>query len=115
LNTITKKIVILSLIAIIQTGFGTAVLEASPMHRDNRQEVRFDDRHDGDRENRDRQVEHDRRMREENERHDREMRRHNHESDREWQDRQDRENDRHNNSLNEIAALVLGVVIGQNT
>ena len=99
---------ILSMIGIIQTGFGAAVLEASPVHRDNRQEVRFDNRHDGDRENRDRQFEHDRRMREENERHDREMRRHGRESDGEWQDR-------HNNSLNEIAALVLGVVVGQNT
>jgi len=115
LRNITKKIIVFSMIGIIQTGFGAAVLEASPMDFNNRQDVRLDDRHDGHDGDRDRQVEHDRRMREENERHEREMRRHDNESDADWQDRQNRENDRHNNALNDIAALVLGVVIGQNT
>ena len=116
LRNITKKIIVFSMIGIIQTGFGAAVLEASPMDFNNHQEVSLDDwhdGHDGHDDGRDRQIEHDRRMHEEHERHERDMRRHDHESDRDWQDRQDRENDRHNNALNDIAALVAGVVIGQ--
>ena len=103
MNNITKKIMMCALAGIMQVGLGAAVIEASQLHNDNSQRiVQLDDRHD----------EHDRRQHEENERHEREMRRHDHESEREWHDRQWRENQRHDNTMNEIEAGLIGFVLG---
>ena len=103
MKTIVKKIVILSMAGMIQTGFGASVIEASPLHNDGLQRiVQLDDR----------RSDHDRRQQEENERHEREMRRRDHESEREWHDRQEREKKRHDNALREIAALLIGIAIG---
>ena len=90
------------LAGIMQLGLGAAVIEASPLHNDGPQIVQLDNRHG----NRDEQK------RQENERHARAMRRHNNESDRDWNDRQWRENQRHDNTMNEILAGVVGIVIG---
>ncbi|SEP45977.1 hypothetical protein [Propionispora vibrioides] len=111
MNSMVKKTVIYSLVGVMQIGFGVAVTEASPLPAGNwqPQTIQMDHRHDHDRE---RQREHDRREREENRRHEREMRRRDHESEREWHARQEREKERHEQALREIAALVIGIVIG---
>jgi len=88
----------------VQLGLGASVIEASTLHIDGTPgsgSVQLN-RH-GDR---------DEQKRVENERHAREMRRHNNESDRDWDGRQARENQRHDNTMNEIIAGVIGIVIG---
>ncbi|SEP06180.1 hypothetical protein [Propionispora vibrioides] len=112
MRNMVKKTIIYSLVGIMQLGFGLTVTEASPLHTGNwqPQTIRMDRPHDGDS---DRQREHDRREREENERHEREMKRRPHESDREWHERQEREKQRHDQALHEIAAFLIGVVVGQ--
>jgi len=105
MNSLTKKIMIYSLAGIMQAGLGASVIEASPLHTDGAQQIIQLDRHDG----RDRREE---RRHEENRRHQREMQRRHHESDRDWNDRQWRENQRHDNTMNEILAGVIGIVIG---
>jgi ABC-type Zn2+ transport system substrate-binding protein/surface adhesin len=110
MKNIVKKVAIYSMVGIMQIGFGASVIEASPLHNDGSQRiVQLDD---GDHHDNERQREHDRRHREENERHEREMRRHHHESEREWHERQERENQRHDNTMNEIAAGLIGILIG---
>lgn len=111
MNSLMKKVVVYSLVAILQAGIGTAALEASPRHddqrdaaRDNRgrhEERRYENNH---RDQRDREIRH----REENERHEREMMRREHESEREWRERQRIENERHDQILRDIgiAAVV---------
>jgi hypothetical protein len=110
LKNIVQKVVIYSMVGMMQIGIGASVIEASPLSNDGPQRiVQLDNRnHHND----ERQREHDRRLRQENERHEREMRRHHHESEREWHERQERENQRHRNALNEIASFLIGIVIG---
>jgi phage protein D len=108
MKSIVKKVAIYSMVGIMQLSFGASVIEASPLHNDDSQRiVQLDRGHDNDR-----QREHDRRERIENQRHEREMRRHRHENEREWRDRQERENRRHDNTRNEIAAGLIGILIG---
>lgn len=104
MNKVTKKIMIYSLAGIMQLGIGASVIEASPVHNEGASQriVQLDDRH-GD---------HDRRQREEQQRHEREMRRHHHESEREWHNRQEREQRRHDNTMHEIEAGLIGIIIG---
>jgi len=102
MNRIAKKIMIYSLVGIMQLGLGASVIEASSLHNDGPQMTQLDNRH-GDR---------DEQKRQENERHAREMRRHHNEGEREWHERQERENRRHDNTMNEIIAGVIGIVIG---
>ncbi len=105
-----KKIAIFSMVGMMQIGFGASVIEASPLHNDGPQRfVQLDDR---DHHNNDRQRDHDKREREENERHEKEMKRRNHESDRELHDRQEKTHQRHENTSNEIAAGLIGILIG---
>jgi len=107
-----KKIMIVTMIGVMQAGFSAAVLEASPFHN-NHAVVQYDDNQDTQGPPpRDPQVDHDERFRKENERHEREMRRHDHESEREWQERQERERQQHEDNLREIEALVIGIIIG---
>jgi hypothetical protein len=40
------------------------------------------------------------------------MRRRHYEREQEWHDRQERENERHNNTINEIEAGIVGILIG---
>jgi hypothetical protein len=103
MKNIVKKVTIYSMVGIMQVGFGASVIEASPLHTDGSQRiVQLDNR----------QSEHDRREREENQRHEQEMRRHDHESDRDWHNRQDKEKQRHDNTMNEIGAGLIGILIG---
>jgi hypothetical protein len=90
---LTKKIIIYSMVGMIQVGLGTAVVAASPLYNDGIQGiVRLDDRQDH----------HDQRQREENRRHEQEMNRHDGENDRDWNDRQWRENQQHEQIMQDI-------------
>lgn len=109
MNNVLKKTVIFSMVGMMQVGFGASVIEASALHIDTPRSVQLDDRHHRDNE---RRREHDERRRQENERHEREMRRRPHESEHEWHKRQERERDRHDQALREIAALLIGIAIG---
>lgn len=98
-----------SLAGIMQVGLGASVIEASPLHNDDAQQIVQLDRHYGDYRH---QGDHERRRHEENRRHERAMQRHYRENDRDWNNRQWRENQRHDNTMNEIAAGIIGIVIG---
>ena len=106
MKNLTKKIMIYSMVGIMQVGLGATVIEASPLYNDNdgsQQIVQLDRGYHHDREERRHQ---------ENRRHEREMHRHYRENDRDWNDRQWRENQRHDNTMNEIAAGVVGFILG---
>lgn len=110
MKKLAKKIMIYSMVGIMQVGLGATIVAASPLYNENSQRVvQLDNR---DENHNDRQREHDRRQREENQRHEREMQRQQHENDREWHERQDRENQRHNDANDEIGAFLLGVIFG---
>ncbi|SEJ74222.1 hypothetical protein SAMN05660742_115116 [Propionispira arboris] len=106
MRNITKKIMIFSMIGIIQTGFGASIIEASafqndrPMNRDH-QEARFDHRdHDRDEF---RQREYDRKVREENDRYEQEIQRHRFETRQDWRERRSHEKHRHEQILKRLA------------
>lgn len=74
MRNITKKIIIYSMVGMMQLGFGASILEASPRddwNKHNKQKVQ------------------------EEQRHKQEMKRYDKESDRDWNDRQWRENQRY--------------------
>lgn len=114
MRKIMKKIMIYSMVGMMQLGLGATVLEASPLHHENSQRI----------------VQLDDRQQQENERHEQEMRRHHHENVREWHkrqcqenerheryirqenERQERENQRHDNTMHEIEAGLIGILIG---
>ncbi len=103
MKSVMKKIIIYSMVGMMQIGLGATVAAASPLYHDGSQRIiQLDDR----------QRQHDERQRQENERHEKEMRRHNGESEKDWHERQARENERHNNMMNEIAAGIAGIIIG---
>ncbi len=114
MKCISKKIVIYSMIGIMQIGFGASVIEASPLQSDPspmqqgffRPSGPGPDHHDRNRYERDRhereRYERDRRERIENDRHEREMRRRPHETKKQWHERQKRENERHQIELYKI-------------
>ncbi len=114
---VAKKVVVYSMLGLLQVGMLSSTAVAAPSllnNNDPQQIVQLDRRdHDRDRYERERRREHDERMRRENERHEREMRRRHHESEREWHERQRRENERHDHELREIAALLIGIAIGR--
>lgn len=107
-----KKIIVYSMLGLLQVGMFSSVAAAAPgpLHNNGSQRVAYldrDDRHDDER-----RRNHDERKRQENERHEREMKRRPNESDRNWHKRQEQEKKRHDQSLREIAALLIGVAIG---
>lgn len=105
MNTIVKKVVIYSMVGILQLGIGVSALEASPRHNDNHRDNQRNS-HWQYRDAHDRQIREDRR-REENERHEREMQRRHWESEREWRERERCENERHDNTLKDIETLAI--------
>jgi hypothetical protein len=114
MKIVAKKVVIYSMLGLMQVGMFSSVAAAAPgpLHNDNSQRIAYldrDDRHDRDN---DRKHKHDERKRQENERHEREMKRRPHESNREWRERQEHEKDRHDKALREIAAFLIGIAIG---
>lgn len=112
MRIVAKKVIIYSMLGLLQVGMLSSVASAAPSPFGNNGlqqivELRSHGHYDNDR-----QRDHDERMRRERERHEREMRRRHYESEREWRERQRRENERHDHELHEIAALLIGIVIG---
>ncbi len=88
MKSVARKVMIYSMVGVMQIGLGTAVVAASPLYNDGPQRiVQLDDRYHENY----RQREHDEWRRHEIERHEREMRRRDRESYREWHERQERE------------------------
>lgn len=116
MNELIKKTIVYSMVGIMQVGLFAVVAEASPLYNDGSQQIIQLDRHDrhGYSDHERRRL-HDERMRRENERHEREMRRRHHESEREWRHRQRHENERHERALRDIAAILIGIVIGRSS
>ena len=83
MKNITKKVIIYSFAAIVQIGLGTAVLEASPVQDEHKQQSENIIQEQ-------RQV-----LQQENNRHEWAMKRQDNESDRRWQERRRQENKRH--------------------
>jgi hypothetical protein len=112
MKIIGKKVIIYSMLGLLQVGMFSSVAAAAPgpLHNDGSQRIAYLDR--DDRRDDDRQRQHDERKRQENERHEREMKRRPHEGEREWRERQEREKDRHDQNLRQIAALLIGIAIG---
>lgn len=102
------------MVGLIQAGIFSSVAAAAPlpMPNNNFERIVFLDHHDRHWEEK-RRREHDKRMRLEHERHEREMRRRHHESEREWRERQRLEEERHDRELRDIAAIIIGIVIGR--
>jgi len=106
--SITQKVIIYSMVGIMQWGLGTALVEASPNQQQYAQ-------HDQGRQNQDRlekqkKERHEREQRE-NHRHKQEMERHRGESDRDWHERQRRENERHDREMRWIILGILGIIL----
>jgi len=115
MKIVAKKVIIYSMLGLMQVGMLSSVAAAAPgpLHNSSSQQIVQLDRHDGhDNRDNDRRRQHDERMRQENQRHEREMRRHPNEGRRAWRERQERERDRHDRELRDIGALLLGIVIG---
>jgi len=109
MNCLIKKLIIYSIVSIMQVGFGTVVSEASPLSSNSLQRiVQLDAGHSND--NRQRDLAN--RLREERERHDQEMQRRDNESDQDYRERQKRENERHENVLHDLEILLSGISIG---
>jgi len=105
MKNIAKKLVIYSMVAIMQFGLGATISEASARHDDNRQpQQRYEDNQRGHRDNGN--VRQDQR-RAEATRHEREMQRRDQESERAWHERQRCENERHDQRLNVIETATL--------
>jgi hypothetical protein len=117
MKILAQKTLIYSMIGLMQVGLFASIAEAATFHNNSSQQVvQFNSRHDRDRDrDQDRQREHDKRLRKENERHEREMRRRPHERERDWHERQERERERHDRELRDIAALLIGIVIGSSS
>jgi hypothetical protein len=99
MRNLAKKIMIYSMVGMMQVGLGATVgatvIEASPFHNDGVPRiVQLDGRHDEQREN-------EEWRRHEIGRHEQEMRRHHNENDREWHERQERENRHHEHERHE--------------
>ena len=105
-----KKIIVYSLVGILQFGLGAATLEASPRHDGHGPGQRYE-QHRNDHRN-DRERERERRLKLEKARHEREMMRRQHESEWAWRDRQRAENERHDRIVKDIVGLViLGAIL----
>ena len=105
MKSIMKKIIVYSMVGILQCGLGTAVLEASPKHSE--QPSRYENHYNKNNHNDRRNIEREKQRQEENERHAREMQRRHNESEREWRDRQQQENERHEQTINTIMGVAL--------
>jgi hypothetical protein len=109
-KSIIKKVVVYSMVGLLQIGSGASIVLASPIHNDSQRFVQLNNGDHG--RDHDRQRQHDERIRYENLRHEREMRRHDNESYRHWRDRQEWERRRHDDAMRDIAAILIGIAIG---
>lgn len=124
MKNIMKKIMIFSLVGIMQVGLGATVIEASPRDYDERMEHHDNrdhhwqeehERHEWERHERERheRFERERHHREEveNRRHEEEMHRHWGENYYAWLERQRFENERHDEAMRRIAHDILDVIL----
>jgi len=91
MKNIVKKIVVFSMVGMMQIGLGVSVIEASPpiQQQDDQDQVRHEAENS------------------ENERHEHAMEQRSNESEREWGERQQRENERHERKLWVIAHAIV--------
>ena len=92
MRSITKKVLIYSLISIMHVGLGTTVMEAASLYPENPQQIRLDSS----------QNQRDEQQRQENIRHQIASQRHVNENDQSWKNRQRHENQQHNNTMSQI-------------
>jgi len=92
MRSITKKILIYSLISIMHAGLGATVMEAAPLYNDSPQQIRLNSS----------QNQRDEQQRQENIRHQIASQRRPNENDQSWQNRQRHENQQHDNTISEI-------------
>lgn len=105
MKSIVKKIVIFSMIGLMQVGLGASVIEASPRHNDKHE--RYEQRH------RDRDRDH--RIQEERERHEREMQRRENEREHDWRERQQREKEHHEEVMRTLGGIaILALILNNN-
>lgn len=105
MKSIAKKIVIFSMIGLMQVGLGASVIEASPRHDDKHQRY----------EQRERDRERDHRIREEQKRHDREMQRRENEREHDWKERQQREKEHHEEVMRTLGGIaILALILSNN-
>lgn len=109
MKTIVKKIAIFSVAGVMQLGLLGAVTEASPHHDDRVEIIQVDDHFHSDHNNW-HERERDERWREHRERDREHWER---DQERREQERQEQEND--NNTAHEIAAGVIGFILGAAT
>lgn len=104
MRSIVKKMVIYSMVGLMQVGFGASIIEASPRHNDQQHERRQEDR-----------PEHrDERINKERARHEKEMQRRDHENEHEWRERQEREKKHHEETMRAIGGLALLYILTNN-
>lgn len=107
MKSIAKKIVIFSMIGLMQVGLGASVIEASPRHDDKHQ--RYEQRE------RDRDRDRDHRIREEQRRHEREMQRRENEREQDWKERQQREKEHHEEVMRTLGGIaILALILSNN-
>lgn len=101
MKKLTKKLIIFSMVGLMQVGlFATAAEAAAPRPDDPPGfEQRDEHRHQG------MEKEKHRRIHEENERHEKEMKRRPFESKQHWHERQRQENERHERAIHEIMEM----------
>jgi Ni/Co efflux regulator RcnB len=97
-----KRIIIFSMIGLMQVGMFSSVVAASPLHNDQPPIQQRYDRHDREQDRHHMEQERHDRERVENERHDYEMQRRHGESRKHWRERQKIENERHQHELERI-------------
>jgi membrane protein involved in colicin uptake len=96
MRNIAKKIVIVGMVGMMQLGLGASIMEASPLYNELAAIQQYDDQDQNRKEA----------ERIENERHERAMERRPNESEPDWDERQNRENQRHEKNLLRIARAV---------
>ena len=103
--SMAKKVVICAMVGIMQIGVGASLVSAAPHHSVHITNNYYSHGND-------RQREYDKRLQEENARHERAMQRRWDESESAWYARQQQENERHDESLHQIEAFLLGAIVG---
>lgn len=106
MKSITKKIIVFSMVGMMQFGIGVSLSEASPSHDDSQRYEHHDRKYHE-------KMEKERRHREqmEVERHEREMQRYQFESSWHWRERQRLENERHEREMERIAIDIIRLII----
>lgn len=101
MKSIAKKIIVFSMVGLMQVGLFATVAEAASPRQPER--PRYEQRHDHQRQEREKEKQ--RKIKQENERHEKEMKRRPFESQRKWKERQRIEIERHKRAIHEIMKM----------